>query len=66
MTEHYGSLGTAPPGFWESQPEGSKRQRQPPGSQADPHRRHRMGADNKRNIKQCSRPLGSLGQTEQP
>lgn len=58
--------GTAPPGFRKSPPGGSKGQRQPPGSLAHPHRRHRMQTDNKRNIEQCRRPPGSFRQTEQP
>lgn len=57
--------GTAPPGFPTSQPGGSEGQRQPPGSLADAHHRHRMQTDNKRNIKQCRGPLGSSRQTEQ-
>lgn len=53
MARHHGSLGTAPPGFLESQPGGSKGQRQPPGSLADPHHKDGTGRDNKRNIKRC-------------
>lgn len=56
MTGHHGSLGTAPPGLWESQPRGSKEQRQPPGSLADLYHRHEMETDNKRNITLCRQP----------